>query len=59
MLHFADDNVILVEDELDIRCMFRKLSDEYMKRDLEIRVSKPEYLVVGGGELRPRVEQMV
>jgi hypothetical protein len=47
-LHFADDQVILAEDQDDIHYMLRKIDEEYTKWGLSINPSKTEYVVVGG-----------
>lgn len=47
-LHFADDQVKLAEDEIDINYMIRKLSEEYCEWGLNMNLSKTEYLVVRG-----------
>lgn len=46
-LLFADDQVILAEDEEDVSYMFRKLVEEYEKWGLEINLQKTEYMVIG------------
>jgi len=47
-LMYADDQVILANDEEDINYMTRKLIEEYEKWGLDINVSKTKYMVVGG-----------
>ena len=47
-IHFADDQAVIAEDEIDISYMLRKLAEEYAKWGLEINTSKTEYLIVGG-----------
>ena len=47
-LHFADDQVILAEDDDDICYMLRKLDEEYEKWGLTINTDKTEYVVAGG-----------
>lgn len=47
-LHFADDQVIMAEDEDDVYYMIRKLDEEYRKWGLTINVSKTEYMVING-----------
>lgn len=44
ILTFADDQVILAQDEEDLGYMIRKLKEEYTKAGLEINFSKTEYL---------------
>lgn len=47
-LQFADDQVILAEDEQDAHYMLRKLKEEYERWGLTINLNKTEYLVIGG-----------
>ncbi|KAK7794664.1 hypothetical protein R5R35_003782 [Gryllus longicercus] len=47
-LLFADDQVIMAEDEDDVTYMFRKLVEEYGKWGMEINLQKTEYMVVRG-----------
>ena len=44
---FADDQVLIANDEDDIAYMTRKLIEEYRKLGLNINTSKTEYLVIG------------
>lgn len=46
-LNFADDQVILAEDEDDVYYMLRKLDEEYDKWGLTINTDKTEYIVAG------------
>jgi hypothetical protein len=46
-LLFADDQVVLAEDEEDVEYMLRKLIEEYDKWGLEVNTEKTQYLVVG------------
>jgi len=46
-LLFADDQVVIANDEEDITYMTRKLIDEYRGWGLNINLSKTEYLVIG------------
>ena len=46
-LLFADDQVIVAEDEEDINYMYRKLEEEYEKWGLEINLDKTQYLTIG------------
>ena len=46
-LLFADDQVLIANDEDDIAYMTRKLIEEYRKCGLNINTSKTEYLVIG------------
>ena len=48
-LHFANDQPILAENEMDISYLLRKLVEEYIKWGLKINVSKTVKLLVGGG----------
>lgn len=45
---FANDEIIVVQDYDDRECITRKLIEEYMNWELDINLSKPEYLCVGG-----------
>lgn len=47
-LLFADDQVILANDEDDIEYMYRKLEEEFTTWGLKINLDKTEYLRVGG-----------
>lgn len=47
-LLFADDQVVLAEDEDDASYMVRKLIEEYDDWGLEINLQKTQYMVVGG-----------
>lgn len=47
-LLFADDQVLVANDEEDITFMTRKLIEEYSQWGLKINIKKTEHLVVGG-----------
>lgn len=47
VLLFADDLVIMAEDEQDMNYMFRKLKQEFDLWGLQINVSKTKYMVTG------------
>lgn len=47
ILYFADDSVILAEDEMNIDYMLRKLDEVYIKWWFTINTLKTEHLVVG------------
>lgn len=46
-LLFADDQVILAEDEEDAEYMLRKLVEEYEKWGLELNMEKTQYMTIG------------
>ena len=46
-LLFADDQVVLAEDEDDLKYMLRKLIEEYGKWGLEVNTGKTQYLAIG------------
>lgn len=50
-LSFADDQVVIAQDEDDLSFMVRKLKEEYTKAGLEINFNKTEYLTTS--EERP------
>lgn len=43
-LSFADDQVVIAQDEEDLSYMVRKLKEEYSKVGLQINFDKTEYL---------------
>ena len=45
-LCFADDQVVIAQDEDDMSYMVRKLQEEYIKAGLEINLKKTEYLAI-------------
>ena len=45
-LCFADDQVVIAQDEEDLSYMVRKLNEEYTKMGLEINIKKTEYLAI-------------
>lgn len=47
-LLFADDQLILAEDEDDANYMLRKLIEEYEQWGLELNLKKTQYMVIGG-----------
>lgn len=47
-LLFADDQIIIAEDEDDINYTMRKLTETYEKWGLKINFDKTKYIVVGG-----------
>lgn len=49
-LCFADDQVLIAQDQDDAEYMTRKLVAEYRKWGLEVNVSKTEKLTVGGNQ---------
>lgn len=49
-LYFADDQVVVAEDEDDLGYMIRKLQEEYEKAGLTMNMSKCEYLLVGSNK---------
>ncbi|KAG8333849.1 hypothetical protein J6590_102119 [Homalodisca vitripennis] len=46
-LLFADDQVVVAEDEEDLEYMLRKLTEEYEGWGLEVNMDKTQYLVIG------------
>lgn len=46
-LLFADDQIIMANDDYDIEYMIRKLSEVYTTAGLKINFSKTKYLVIG------------
>lgn len=46
-LLFADDQVVLAEDEHDAEYMMRKLIEEYDSWGLEVNMEKTQYMVIG------------
>jgi Reverse transcriptase (RNA-dependent DNA polymerase) len=55
-LFFADDQVVVANDEDDLDFMFRKLLDAYQKWGLNINTKKTEYLLVGNDEIDPELQ---
>ena len=55
-LLFADDQVVIANDEYDMNFMVRKLTDDYEKWGLKINTNKTEYLVIGENDSDPEVE---
>ncbi|XP_050502979.1 uncharacterized protein LOC126882213 [Diabrotica virgifera virgifera] len=55
-LFFADDQVVVANDEEDMDYMFRKLKKEYEKWGLNMNMSKTEYLKIGDDEEDPELE---
>jgi len=51
-LSFADDQVVMAQDEEDLSFMVRKLEEEYTKNGLEINLKKTEYLATTEEEVR-------
>lgn len=47
-LCFADDQIVLAQDQHDIEYMTRKLIEEYDKWGLEVNIQKTAYMCVGG-----------
>ncbi|XP_073990596.1 uncharacterized protein [Rhodnius prolixus] len=47
-LQFADDQVLIAEDEEDLTYMLRKLLAAYSEWGLEVNKSKTQYMVIGG-----------
>lgn len=45
---FADDQVIIAEDEEDMKYMLTKLIEEYNNWGLEVNTEKTKYLLIGG-----------
>ena len=50
-LYFADDQVVIAEDQDDLSYMVRKLSEAYQQAGLTINTGKSEYVVVGKDEI--------
>ncbi|XP_030752249.1 uncharacterized protein LOC115879488 [Sitophilus oryzae] len=50
-LFFADDQIVISEDEEDLSYMIRKLQEEYEAAGLQMNLSKCEYLIVGNEEI--------
>lgn len=46
-LLFADDQILISNEEGDFTYMTKKLSDEYRERGMIANISKPEYVVMG------------
>lgn len=46
-LLFADDQILIANDEYDVSFMVRKLLEEYSKWGLKVNLNKTEYLCVG------------
>lgn len=55
-LLFADDQIIIANDENDADYMFRKLQAEYKKWGLNINMTKTEYLKIGDDQEDPELE---
>lgn len=51
-LYFADDQVVIAEDEDDLSYMVRKLQEAYHQAGLTINMNKSEYLVIGNSECK-------
>lgn len=49
-LYFADDQVVIAEDEEDLSYMVRKLHEEYERAGLKMNLNKCEYLIIGSDE---------
>ena len=45
---FADDQVVLAEDQQDLTYMINKLTEEYDKWGLQINMQKTQYMSIGG-----------
>ena len=58
-LMFADDQLIVAQDEEDITYMLRKLKEEYDKWGLSINFKKTEYMCVGGTAKNLHIEQEI
>lgn len=50
-LSFADDQVVIAQDEEDLSYMVRKLEEEYKKNGLEMNLNKTEYLTTSSDAL--------
>lgn len=46
-LYFADDQMVIAEDQDDLNYMIRKLQEEYEAAGLTINMEKSEYMIVG------------
>lgn len=46
MLLFADDQILIANDEYDITYMARKLKEEYLKWGLKLNINKTEYMCI-------------
>ena len=55
-LCFADDQIVVAQDEEDADYMTRKLVEEYRKWGMDVSVSKTEKLVVGAAHQRQSIE---
>lgn len=51
-LSFADDQVVIAQDEEDLGLMLRRLKEEYTKAGMEINFEKTEYLAVREEEVK-------
>ena len=49
-LCFADDQVVVAQDQDDAEYMMRKLVEEYRKWGLEVSISKSEKMTFGGDQ---------
>lgn len=45
---FADDQIVIAEDQQDMSYMLNKLIEEYNKWGLEVNTEKTQYMVIGG-----------
>lgn len=53
MLHHADDQVLLGEDEVDALFIISKSGEEFRKWSLSMNINKTWYFAVGGDEWLP------
>lgn len=51
-LYFADDQIVIAEDEDELAYMVRKLKEEYELAGLTLNMSKCEYLIVCNAEVK-------
>lgn len=56
-LFFADDQVVMAQEKIDVEYMARKLAEEYAKWGLNINFEKSSYLCVGGDEGNLELEE--
>lgn len=51
-LYFADNQVVIAEDEMDLSYIVRKLKEQYKEAGLNINMKKSEYLSVGTEDIQ-------
>lgn len=45
---YADDQIVVAEDQQDMQYMLAKLTEEYNKWGLQLNMEKTQYMVIGG-----------